>query len=295
MTLESGTVYFFEHGYKVTVPETISLFGFSVSFYGILLLLAAVAGLFFVINETKKRQQDLEWNLTLIALVLIFGVLGARVYYVMFQWQLFTEEPLSVLNLRSGGLAYFGALFGAWFTVKKYCRKKGEDFEKAADVLSVGAAAAASFVWLGCALEREPIGRFYDGVFSVRIGTQYLPSDGADVYINELLSNVFVTEEGNFVSMHPVAFYGFVLSVLVFLIIMITKRFIKQSGGVFTLYLLLNAVSCFGLELFRASGHYIWGTRLPVNCVMSVVLVLAIAMKYLRQWWHKKRSKDRIG
>ena len=162
MTFRSGEVLFSEPESSVTIPESISIFGFSISFYGLFLVLAALAGIFIVVRETKKKQQNLEWNITLITITILSALLGARLYYVLFHWRVFIQDPLVLLNFRSGGFSYFGALFGAWFAVKGYCRRKKEEFFQGADTLSFGAAAAAPLVWLGCAMVREPVGMFPD-------------------------------------------------------------------------------------------------------------------------------------
>ena len=145
MTLRSGEVFFAEQSDSFIIPESISLFGLSVSFYGILLVLAALVGIIAVTEFTRRLRRNQEWTLTLVTLVILSALLGGRLYYVLFEWQKFAREPLMLLNLRSGGLSYFGALFGAWFAVKGYCRKKDKDFLQSAEVLCFGAAAAAPF------------------------------------------------------------------------------------------------------------------------------------------------------
>ncbi|MGN1083463.1 MAG: prolipoprotein diacylglyceryl transferase [Lachnospiraceae bacterium] len=281
MTLETGNVYFSEQG-KAAIPEQVSLFGFSISFYGLCLMFAALIGILLAVREGRKRKQDTEWTLTLLWLTIVSALLGARVYYALFQWYPFSKAPLSVLNFRSGGLAYFGALFGAWFTVRWYCRRKKEDFETAADVLCVGAAAAAVLVWVGCALTREPIGRFYDGLFSVRIGAEYLPQEAESARIAELLERAYRINGKLYVSMHPVALYGIFASILILIGIWIARHFIKRSGNLFRLYLFLNAASCLVLEQFRASRCCVWGTELPINSLVAAALLLVITAGAIR-------------
>lgn len=275
MTLRSGEVYFSEQSDSFIIPESISLFGFSVSFYGIFLVIAALVGIIIVTEVNRRRRQSQEWGLTLVTLVIVCGLLGGRLYYVLFEWHKFVQEPLVLLNLRSGGLSYFGALFGAWFAVKSYCRRKNADFIQSAEVLCFGAAAAAPLVWCGCAFGREPLGKEYDGLFSVRIGAEYFQKEA----------------ETTFVSMHPVAIYGIVFSAAVFLILCVVMWKKKQSGTVFTLYLVLHAVEVFVLECFREDSYCIWGTDLPVNFVVSGVILLTILIGWGRQLSLNKKMK----
>ncbi|MCH5272220.1 MAG: prolipoprotein diacylglyceryl transferase [Lachnospiraceae bacterium] len=287
MTLETGTIYFFEQR-KAEIPEAVSLFGFPVSLYGVCLLLAAAAGVFASLREGRRRKQDKELTLTLLCLAILSALIGARVYYAVFQWYPFSKFPLSVLNFRIGGFAYFGALIGSWFIVRHYCHRKAEDFERAADVLCVGASVSAVFVWIGCALAREPVGRFYDGIFSVRIGTEYLPYEADGALTEELLNHVYRINDGEYISIHPVALYGVLSGILILIAIRIAKHFIKQNGKLFLLYLFLNAVSCLVLEVFRASRCRIWGTEIPINSLVAAVVIFVLAAGELR---HRLKRK----
>lgn len=267
MTLRSGEVFFSEQSEGFRIPESVSLFGFIISFYGIFLVLATLIGIIVVTEMARRKQQNTEKSITLITLVIVSALLGGRLYYVLFEWEKFIHEPLMVLNFRSGGLSYFGALFGAWFAVRGYCRKTGEDFMQYADTLCVGAAAAAPFIWAGCAFIREPLGRFYKGVFAVKIGSVY--EDAAAT--------------GELMSVHPLAVYGIILGLITFAGLCVTSLRAKQSGTVFSVYLMVNAVIIFGLECFRADSYMIWGTEIPANFVVAAVMFFTVTGSGLRQ------------
>lgn len=290
MTLRTGEVYFFQQSNRVLIPETISLFGLSISFYGIFLVLAAVAGIFVAVKEARKKGCDVEWNLTLITVTIVSAVLGARLFFVLFHWQVFLEEPIALLNVRGGGLSYFGALLGAWIAVKQYCRRKKTDYLPSADLLALGAAAAAPLVWLGCAMIKEPIGRYYNGIFSVRIGANYIPDGMETEVVNRLLSRAGIIGEESYLSVHPVALYGAVFSIVLFVALFVLNRIVKQKGVVFTYYLLLNSVMAVVLEQFRAEHAYIWGTKIPVNIIVAGVLVLVIVLGWVKQFYKQRTS-----
>lgn len=289
MTLRTGDVIFSKQENNITIPESISIFGFSISFYGLFLFLATLIGIWIIVRESQKKQQNVEWSITLITLVIISSLLGARIYYVLFQWRVFFEEPITLLNLRGGGLCYFGALFGAWATVKRYCKKKEKDFLQSADTMVFGAAAASPLIWGGCAMVREPMGIFYEGLFSVRISEAYLSGNVESAYAERLLENASMVGTESYVSVHPVALYGLCGSVVVFLMLLFMKRFLKTSGGVFSLYLFLNSILCFVLEFFRAERCYIWGTNIPVNCVVAMVLIITVVIGWLRPFLEEKK------
>ncbi len=294
MTLRSGEVYFSEQSRVFYIPESISLFGFSISFYGLFLVLAALISLVLVKEVVRRKKQDLEKTLTLFTVVIIFSLIGARLCYVLFDLQTFIQNPVAIFRFRSGGLSYFGGLFGAWFAVKWFCRRMKTDFLAYADTLSVGAACAAPFVWAGCAFVREPLGRFYDGLFSIRIEAEYL-REAEISYTEELMANTWsMGDAATYVRMHPVAVYGIVISLVLFIVLCICGVKSETNGSVFTAYLLMNAVMIIVLEYFRADRAYIWGTEIPVNYVVAGVLLVTIVCGKLRRLFKKRKEKGNV-
>lgn len=295
MTLRSGEVYFSEQDSSFIIPESISLFGFSISFYGLCLLLAAMIGIICVKEAAKRKKQNGEKCLTLLTIVIVSALIGARLHYVLLDWQAFFQNPISLIQFRCGGLSYYGGLFAAWFAVKMFCRKTKTDFSEYADTLSLGAASAAPLIWTGCAFVREPLGRFYDGLFSVRIESDYLSREARVSCSDELMTNVWNADDSvAYIRMHPVAIYGIVFSVVLFVLLCICAVKRKTDGGVFTAYLMMNAVLIAGLELFRADSAYIWGTEIPANYVISGVIAATIISGKIRQLMKKKKEKRRV-
>lgn len=295
MTLRSGEVYFSEQNSSFIIPESISLFGLSISFYGLFLVLAALIGIIFVGEAARRRKQDVEKCLTLITIVIVCALVGARIHYVLFEWQSFVQNPIAFFQFRSGGLAYYGGLFSAWFVMKLFCRKTKTDFLQYADTLCLGAACVAPIIWTGCAFVREPLGRFYDGVFSIRIEEEYLSREIQVHYSDELLNRTWSAEDSMvYIQMHPVAVYGLVLSVLLFVILCILAVKRRFDGEVFTAYLMMNAVMFFVLELFRADSAYVWGTDIPVNCVISAVIIVTIAGGKVRTLLKRRKDRRRV-
>lgn len=291
MTLRSGDVYFSEQDSGFIIPESISLFGFTISFYGMFLILAALVGIIFAREAVRRKKQDTEKCLTLLTLVIVSALLGARIHYVLFDWQTFVQNPITIFQFRSGGLSYYGGLFGAWFAVKMFFRRTKSEFSQYADTLCISAASASPLIWLGCALVREPLGKFYDGLFSVRIEAEYLERAMPAAYTEELLENVWNADNSvAYIRMHPVAIYGAVLSVVLFVLLCIYAAKCKTDGAVFTAYLVLNSVVVAGLELFRADSAYVWGTEIPVNYVISAVIVATVVTGKVRQWIKKRRK-----
>ncbi len=288
MTVKSVEVFFHKQEYSFRFPEAISIFGFSVSFYGILLVMAAVAGILVSYRETKKRQGNIEQLITLLTLVIVAGLLGARIYYAMFHWASFAENPLSLINLRSGGLSYFGALFGAWGAVGVYCYRKKILFTDYADSLGLGAAVAAPFVWIGCVLIREPLGRFCDSFLAESFSVEHLPKSTKNMDVTSLMK--VGRGNGTLANTYPVALLGLLFSILFLVVLFLMRGRVKKNGSLFFIYLALNCVGCIVIEQFRLDRCYIWGTTVCANQIVAGAMLFVLAGAYVwKKWlWRKK-------
>lgn len=118
-------------------PVMISLFGLEIRWYSFLLLLAIVIGTYLLMKEGKKYNYPKDFLFNLIFWVVIFGFIGARVYYVIFNYKLYLNEPLSILKVWEGGLAIHGGLIGGFITLVLYCRKYNTRIFKMTDMISI--------------------------------------------------------------------------------------------------------------------------------------------------------------
>ena len=120
--------------YLRNVPRSFSIFGFSIAFYGVIIGLGIFCGILLAAHIAKKEQlnPDLIWDFAIYAI--IFSIIGARIYYVIFRWDLYQDDLLSIFNTRKGGLAIYGAVIAAFITLWVYCRVKKQKFLQIADI-----------------------------------------------------------------------------------------------------------------------------------------------------------------
>ena len=108
------------------VGKSISIFGFEITFFGILIAVGMLLGLGFIVIEAKRCGEKEDDYLEMLIISLVTGVIGARSLYVCFSWNLYKGNVNQIFNLRSGGLAFYGGLFGGMLGAAIYCaiRKK---------------------------------------------------------------------------------------------------------------------------------------------------------------------------
>ena len=120
------------------VGRSISILGFHITYYGMLIGLALVAGIFITIYFAVKSRQNIEHYLDLVIGTVLWGVVGARLYYVLFSWDRYQGHFFRIFNLRQGGLAFYGALMAAVLFTVFYAKRKREKPMRLLDTATVG-------------------------------------------------------------------------------------------------------------------------------------------------------------
>ena len=123
--MNAGDIAFPNLGiYLKDVPKSFSIFGFSIAFYGLIIGTGVLAGILMAAYMAKKSGQNPDdyWDFAIYAV--IFSIIGARIYYVVFAWDYYKDNLLSIFNTRNGGMAIYGAVIAAFITLFVYGRLK---------------------------------------------------------------------------------------------------------------------------------------------------------------------------
>ena len=115
-------------------PVFIKLGDFEIRWYSIFILLGIIVSYLYLYYESKKYKAPKDFMFNLTFYTVIFGLIGARIYYVIFNWQLYSHDLLSVFKFWEGGLAIHGGIIVGLITIYLYCRKKKARFLKITDI-----------------------------------------------------------------------------------------------------------------------------------------------------------------
>ena len=96
------------------VGKNISIFGFSIAYYGIVIVTGMMIAIWIAQREAKRTGQNPEQYLDLAMIGIAAGILGARIYYVIFAWDYYKDDLLNIFNIRQGGLAIYGGIIGGF-------------------------------------------------------------------------------------------------------------------------------------------------------------------------------------
>ncbi len=168
--MNAGDIAFPHLGiYLRDVPKSFSIFGLDIAYYGVIIGLGVLAGILMAAHQAKVTGQDPDtyWDFAIYAV--IFSVVGARIYYVIFAWDYYKDDLLSIFQTRKGGMAIYGGVIAAFITLFVYCRIKKKNPLLMGDTAMPGLLLGQIIGRWGNFMNREVFGEFYDGLFSMQL------------------------------------------------------------------------------------------------------------------------------
>lgn len=257
------------------VGKSVTVFGFEIAFYGIIIGIGVLSGIMLAAHLAKKSGQDQEIYYDLAIYAVILSIIGARIYYVIFSWEHYKDDFWSIFNLREGGLAIYGGVIVAVITVFVYGKIKKISFGVLADTACPGLILGQIIGRWGNFFNREAFGEYTDSLFAMQLPIDAVRS--ADI-TEKMLQNKEVIDGISYIQVHPTFLYESVwnIGVLVFLILWQTRK--KFDGQILTMYMLGYGVGRFWIEGLRTDQLWIPGTEVPVSQVLAALLAVSAAI-----------------
>lgn len=271
-----------------SLGDHITVFGFDIAYYGIIIGLGILAGIFIAAAEAKHTGQNPENYYDLAIYAVIFSIIGARIYYVAFSWDMYKDNLKSIFNIRQGGLAIYGGVIAAVITVIIFAKVKNLSAPLLFDTAGLGLVAGQMIGRWGNFCNREAFGEYTDGLFAMRLPTDAVRSSD----ITELMREHMETAEGvSYIQVHPTFLYESVWCLMVLVIMLLYRKHKKFEGEVFLIYLLGYGLGRVWIEGLRTDQLWIPGTEIPVSQVLAGVLAVVSAglIVYCRR---KKRTEQ---
>ena len=258
--------------YLKNVPKSFQVFGFRIALYGVLIGLGVLCGVFMAAHVAKKEKVDPDIIWDVIIYELIFSILGARVYYVIFEWDMYKDNLLEVFNLRNGGLAIYGAVIAAFITLYVYCRIKKLSFLQIVDICVPGLILGQAIGRWGNFFNREVFGEYTNNFLAM-----CLPIDA--VRIRDISANVaaHIAEGTNYIQVHPTFLYECLWNLLILALMLLYRQHKKFEGEMWLLYMGGYGLGRFWIEAIRTDQLYVPGTKLPVSQLLAALFILVSA------------------
>ena len=190
--------------YIKNLADHIDIFGFIIAFYGIIIGLGMLAGINIATWDAKKRGQNPDIYLDFAIYAIIFSIIGARAYYVIFEWDMYKNDLLQVFNLRAGGLAIYGGVIGAVITLIVFCKVKKQSFFSMADTGVLGLILGQIIGRWGNFFNAEAFGGYTDSLFALRYKLDIVRSGMLN---DDVLKNVLEIDGVKYIQVHPTFLY----------------------------------------------------------------------------------------
>ena len=257
--------------YLEHVGKSISVFGFDIAYYGIIIGCSILLGLYLAQREAKRTGQNPDTYTDMVIYAIIVSVICARAYYVIFSWDHYKDNLLSIFNLRQGGLAIYGGIIGAVATVYVYSRVKKLSFPLLLDTACIGLVAGQILGRWGNFFNREAFGGYTDSLFAMQLPVSAVRVNETT---EEMWAHVQVIGGEQFIQVHPTFLYESIwnLGVLCFLYWYRDRK--KFRGELFLTYVLGYGLGRVWIEGLRTDQLQIGSTGIPVSQLLAGVLIL---------------------
>ena len=254
------------------VGKSISIGGFEIAYYGMIIACGMILGLCIAMWVAKKTNQNPDQYFDVALYAIPIALIGARAYYVIFSWDQYKDNLIHILYFREGGLAIFGGVIAAVITFYVYVKIKKQNFWLMADTACVGLVLGQIIGRWGNFFNREAFGGYTTGLFAMQLPLNAVRS--SDV-TQEMMEHLQTIDGVQYIQVHPTFLYESFWNVGVLLL---TKHK-KFHGEIFLLYLAGYGIGRFWIEGLRTDQLLLPGIKLPVSQVLSaVVAIVSIAV-----------------
>ena len=233
-----------------------TFFGVDIMWYGILMATGMILGVLLALKEAKRVGIDEDDVLNLALIAIPSGLLGARLYYVIFNWSYYSQNVSEILNFRGGGMAIHGALIGGILSGFIYTKTKGINFFKMADAVMLGIPLAQAIGRWGNYINGEAHGGPTDLPWGIMV-------DGMKV--------------------HPTFLYESIWDLGIFIFLWLFRKNKKYEGQLAITYIILYSIGRFFIEGLRTDSLMIGPLRMA-QVISLVAIIICLLL-------HKKLSK----
>lgn len=271
------------------VGKNISILGYDIAYYGIIIGFAIMIGFVIATSEAKRTGQNPDDYYDLGIAGVIVGILGARIYYVAFSWDMYKDDLMSIFNIREGGLAIYGGIIGAVLTVLIGARVKKMSAPLIFDTIAMSLVNGQMIGRWGNFFNREAFGEYTDSLFTMRLPMDAVRSGD----VTELMiEHMEVIDGVKYIQVHPTFLYESIWCCAVLVLLFMYRKHKKYDGELFLMYIGGYALGRVWIEGLRTDQLIIPGTAIPVSQLLAGVLVIGSAVVQIVIRRRMSRIKD---
>ena len=256
-----------------------NIFGFNVYYYSLCILLGVIVAYILITREGKKQGLPKEFTSDLIFYTLIIGILGARVYYCVFNLDYYLANPSEILKIYNGGLAIHGGVIAGLIFVYFYTKKKNVSFIKILDIVAPAVIIAQSFGRWGNFFNQEAHG----GI------TTY--QNLKNMHIPEFIINGMYIEGKYY---YPTFFFESIWCLIGFIILMIARKNKNlRKGFQIGFYFIWYGTGRFFIEALRTDSLMFFGLKIAqiVSLIGIIIGIIIIVTNRNKKYYNEMEVK----
>lgn len=269
--LGAVSIRFVNLGFEIkNMGKSINVFGIDIAYYGIIIAMGMLIAMLLIYKEAKRTGQNVDNYYDLTIVTIICGIIGARLYYVIFEWDNYKNDLLAILNLRNGGLAIYGGILGGGLAAFIYSRIKKMSFPKILDTVILGVLIGQIMGRWGNFFNREAFGGYTNNLFAMQIKLDEV----GGVISDSVANHIKVVNGIEYIQVHPTFLYESLWNLCLFIGIMLYRKHKKFEGELASIYMIGYGIGRFFIESLRTDQLVIKGIGIAISQVVSIILII---------------------
>lgn len=229
----------------------------NIYWYSFLVFISLIIGLIIAKIECKKKNIEFNFILDLVCYLVPIAIIGARLYYVIFKFDSFKHNLLSIFYIWEGGLAIYGAVISSIIFIIYYCKKHKKNILTILDLVVPSLILGQAIGRWGNFFNQEAYGSITSLAFLKEI---HIP--------NFIIENMYIENAYR----HPTFLYESIWCILGFILLMIIRKYVKKNGIITSLYLIWYGIGRFFIEGLRSDSLYIGMFR--ISQIISIIIII---------------------
>jgi phosphatidylglycerol---prolipoprotein diacylglyceryl transferase len=244
-------------------PLAIDLGPFQVHWYGVIIVTGLALALWLAMREAERRDLQKEIFADLMLWAIPIAIISARLYYVIFEWDYYSQNLSQIPKIWEGGIAIHGALIGSVATAYFFTKSRGVSFWKLADI-------AAPSIILG-----QAIGRWGNFMNQEAHGGEVTRSFLENLYLPEFIINQMYIGGTYY---HPTFLYESIWNILGFVLLLSLRKVNLRRGELFLTYVIWYSIGRFFVEGLRTDSLMLTEYLRIAQTISIFLIVFAVAL-----------------
>ncbi|MEI4770438.1 prolipoprotein diacylglyceryl transferase [Psychrobacillus sp. FJAT-51614] len=249
-------------------PIAFSLGPLEVRWYGVIIAFGIILAFIVAQREMVKRGFHPEYLTDLLIWAVPLAIVGARIYYVIFKWDFYSQNPEKIIQIWNGGIAIHGALIASFLTAYFFTKKRGTSFWKVTDVVAPSLLIGQAVGRWGNFMNQEAHGGEVTRTFLENL---MLP--------NWIIEQMYI--DGKYY--HPTFLYESVWNFIGVIILISLRKVNLRRGEIFLLYIIWYSVGRFFIEGMRTDSLYLIGDLRTAQVVSLLGIIIALSLIVYRR------------